>query len=128
MILTVSALFVVVPAYGLVGAAWVVTLSILLIRGAYLAALICYVNGFSLTAYVGAIYGRPLLVGIPVTLTAVWLKGVLPGGTWFELMAAGTMLALVAYGLSLFFVLDPVHRARLLARVGLASRVKHANV
>jgi O-antigen/teichoic acid export membrane protein len=128
VVLTVSALFIVVPRFGLVGAAWVVTTSILLIRGIYLAVLICRVNGFSLGTYITAIYGRPLLIGLPVALSALWLKRVLPGGTWLELIVAGATITLVAYGLSFFFVIDPAHRAGLLARFGLAPRVKQANV
>lgn len=128
VVLTVTALFIAVPRYGLAGAAWVITFAILLIRGVYLAALICRVNGFSLTTYIGAIYGRPLLIALPVIATAMWLKSVLPGGTWPELIAAGIALAITAYGLSFFFVVDPSHRARLLARFGLAARVKQANV
>src|SRR5690606_33201599 len=103
VVLTVTALFIAVPRYGLAGAAWVITFAILLIRGVYLAALICRVNGFSLATYIGAIYGRPLLIALPVIATAMWLKRVLPGGTWPELIAAGIALAITAYGLSFFF-------------------------
>jgi O-antigen/teichoic acid export membrane protein len=126
--LTVGALFVVIPHYGLLGAAWVVTTAILLIRGGFLALLICRVNDFSFAAYVSAIYGRPLLVAMPVTAMAIWLKGVVPGGTWMELIAAGAVLTLIAYGLSFFFVVEPPHRASLLARVGFTSRIKQANI
>lgn len=128
VVLTICALFVVVPVYGVLGAAWVVTLAILLLRGVYLAALICRVNGFSLTAYLRAIYARPLLVAVPVVAIAVALDRVLPGRTWPEVIAAGAAIALVFYGLSFFFVLEPSHRASVLARLGLASRAKHANI
>ena len=128
VVLTVCALFVVIPLYGVLGAAWVVTLAILLLRGVYLAILICRVNGFSIAAYVRAIYARPLLVAVPVSAGAIVLHRLLPGSTWPELIAVAAAIALVYYTLGFFLILEPAHRAGILARLGWSSGAKQANV
>lgn len=128
VVVTVVALFVVVPRYGVLGAAWVVTIAILTLRGVYLSALICRVNQFSLPAYLWAIYGRPSMIAVPLALLAPALQRVLPGRTWPELITAGAVLAATGYTLGFFFVIEPDHRARVLARFGLPSRVHQANV
>jgi len=122
VVLTVAALFVVVPAYGVLGAAWVVTLAILLMRGVYLAVLICRVNGFSIREYVQAIYARPLLTALPVAAVAFALYRLVPGTSWAELILAGAVVAGLYYVLAFFIVLESEHRAAVLARLGRFSR------
>lgn len=122
VVLTVGALFVVVPLYGVIGAAWVVTIAILLIRGVYLAILICRVNGFSIADYLASIYARPLVSAVPVAVAAAALHRLLPGGSWLELIAAGGVIATIYYGIAFFSVLESGHRSALLARLGRPAR------
>ena len=122
VVLTVAALFVVVPEYGVVGAAWVVTAAILLVRGVYLAVLICRVNGFPLREYITAIYAGPLLSALPVALIAFGLHRVLPGRSWTEVILAGAAIAAVYYALAFWSVLEPGQRAAVFARLGRTPR------
>jgi O-antigen/teichoic acid export membrane protein len=128
VVLTVCALLLVIPKYGVLGAAWVVTLAILLLRGVYLAFLICRVNGFSLIAYVRAIYARPLLVAMPVAAGAVVLNRLLPGRTWPELVFAGAAIAVAYYTIAFFVILERDHRESILSRFGWRSGMKQANI
>ena len=121
VVISVAALFVVVPHYGVLGAAWVVTVAILLMRGLYLAVLICRVNDFALGAYLTGIYARPLAVALPVAALAAALTSVLPGRSWFELIAAGALITGAYYTLAFFTVLETGHRSAVLSRLGLAS-------
>jgi phosphatidylglycerophosphate synthase len=128
VVLTISVLFLVVPTYGVLGAAWVVTLAILLVRGVYLAILICRVNGFSLRAYVEAIYARPLLTAIPASLMAVVLCRAWPGRTWGELIVAGGVIASIYYATGFFTVLEGGHRHEILTRLGLGARAQEPHL
>jgi O-antigen/teichoic acid export membrane protein len=128
VLITIAGLFLVVPRFGVLGAAWVVTVSILLTRGVAVAALISRVNGFSLVSYLRGIYERPTLVAMPAAVIAAVLHRVLPGTTWLELFAAAGAIASAYYGLAFFLVLEREHRTPLLARLSTASRIHQANV
>jgi O-antigen/teichoic acid export membrane protein len=117
VVLSTTALFFIVPRYGVLGAAWVVSLAILMTRGVYVAIVICRINDFSLLQYVGAIYGRPVLVGAAVLAMAAVLPRVLPGGSWAELVLAGITICAVYYGLGFVTILEPGHRAAIFARL-----------
>ena len=119
--MSIVAMFVVVPRYGVLGAAWVVTIAILLTRGVYLAVLICRVNGFPIRAYVAAIYGRPLATALPVAALGFALTTALPGRSWLELIAAGAVITAAYYSLAFFAVLERGHRMAVLTRLGLAA-------
>ena len=87
VILSTACLFAIVPRYGALGAAWVVSMAIVSGRGVYLAILMCRLNGFPLREYITAIYARPLLTGLPVLMTAIGLRSfVWPGRSWLELI------------------------------------------
>lgn len=121
VVLTVAALLVVVPVYGVLGAAWVVTAAILLVRGVYLAVLICYINGFSVARYLSAIYGRPSVSAVPVVVAAAALHNLVPGTTWLQLILAGGIIASLYFTVAFFSVLERDHREALLARFGRAA-------
>ncbi len=128
VLLTVTGLFLLIPRFGVFGAACVVTVSILVTRGAGVAVLICRVNGFPLGAYLRGIYERPLIAGLPIGVAAVALRGLLAGTTWPELIAAAAAIALGYYAVAFFVVLDPQHRAPILARLGWSAGIKQMNV
>ena len=116
VVVSTAGLFLVVPSYGILGAAWVLTIANLLTRGVYLAILICQVNGFPLGEYVTAIYARPLLSGVPVLLIAVALRQtVWAGSNWLELISAAVVVAGTYFGIALFSVVEHDHRQRLFA-------------
>jgi O-antigen/teichoic acid export membrane protein len=114
----IAALLVVAPRYGAYGTACVVAAALTAVRGVFLAVVLCRANGFSLSAYLGAIYVRPLAIAVPVALLAAALRTtVLPGQTWFELVPAAAIIAATYYILAFFTVLEPDVRNGLLARV-----------
>jgi O-antigen/teichoic acid export membrane protein len=122
VILSVSCLFLIVPSQGPFGAACVAALALFLSRGVYLSILICRVNGFSYSRYIGAIYGRAMLTAIPALAVTVLLRSfVFPGNNWFELIAAAVTIAGVYFSLALFTVIEPAYRDRILRLLRLRS-------
>jgi O-antigen/teichoic acid export membrane protein len=117
VLIIIGSLFVLVPAHGVIGAAWGVTIAVLLVRGVYLAILICRVNGFSLLKYLRGIYARPLAAAFPVTALAVLMRMALSAATWPELVAAGVAIAGAYYSIAFFTVIEPAHRAMIVARI-----------
>jgi O-antigen/teichoic acid export membrane protein len=98
--------------YGAEAAAWASSLTFVLNRGLFLAALICWQNGFSLGRYLTAIYAMPLAAAVPVVALTASLKGTfLPGHTWVQLIAAGGLLTCAYFGAAWFLVLSPEQRA-----------------
>jgi len=118
----------VVPQYGALGAAWVVSVALTLVRGVYLAVVMCRVNALPLRTYLDAVYTRPLVAAAPAVALAMVLRAaVLPGHNWFELIAAASLIALVYFAIAFFVVLDAPTRSRILARVpGTAGLARHA--
>ncbi len=109
------AMTVVIPKFGIFGAACVASLFMLLIRGLYTPWLVCRSLSFRLVAYLSAIYGRPLLTALPVAAIALWCKmHGLSGRNLTELLAIAATLALLYLGIAFFTCMEPAHRALLL--------------
>ena len=114
VVATTTCLFLVVPTWGAVGAAWVISIGLTVGRGVYVAFLMCRLNGFSLRRYVVSIYARALAAAVPVFLVALGLRHfILPGRNWPELIAAGGIIAALYFTLAFFYVIDPGVRQRL---------------
>lgn len=127
VICSIAALFLVVPRYGALGAAWVVGVSLTLIRGIYLAVVMCRVNRLSIPAYLDAIYTRALACAVPAAALAVALRGtVLPGRNWFELIAAAALIAVLYFLLAFVAVIEPGLRNQLLARLPGSKEAKES--
>ena len=112
VVAAIVGMVVLVPVYGVIAAAWVVSLTFVSVRGLFLATLICRQNGFPLLTYLSAIYGRPLLLALPVA-AVIWgvRVAVLPGVTWPQLITAAGAGAILYLGAAWFFVLDRGVRA-----------------
>ena len=124
VVASVVALFLVVPRFGAFGAACAVATALMLNRCAYLAVLMCRVNGLSVRDYLEAIYARPLAAAIPSVAVAALLRfAILPGHSWFELVAAASIVATIYFAVAFFTVLDPESRRQIVARVPGASRL-----
>jgi O-antigen/teichoic acid export membrane protein len=118
VIASTTALFVVVPQYGIVGAAWVMAIVVTLNRCVYLAWLLCRVNRFPLRDYLVQIYVRPLLTAVPIVLLAFVMHGtLLPGNSWFELIPAAALIAFTYLGLALFSVATSADRRKVFGRL-----------
>lgn len=118
VMITAACLLLFTPANGALAAAWIVTLSLLVVRGLYLAVVMCRVNGFHLPSYLRGIYGRALATAAPAFAVAFAIRAfVWPGRNWPELIAAGGVIALLYFTMAFFTVLEPDDRNRLVARV-----------
>ncbi len=107
----VGTLWFVVPRYGILGAAWTVSLLMLADRGLLTPWLVCRALGIGYARYMASIYARPLAVVLPVLGFAVWMKGrVLAGGSLLEVLAAAAAIAGVYYALAFVAVVEPPHR------------------
>jgi O-antigen/teichoic acid export membrane protein len=118
VIVSTTALFMVVPKHGIAGAAWVMTAVVTLNRCVYLAWLLCRLNRFPLREYLAQIYVRPLLTAVPILPLAFVMRGtLLPGRSWFELIPAAALIAFTYLGVALFSVASNADRRRLFGRV-----------
>jgi O-antigen/teichoic acid export membrane protein len=111
--LNVTGMLIVIPHYGIFGAACVSSALMLLIRGVYTPLLVCKSLDASLTEYMREIYLRPVLTAIPVAAAGVLLKRYVTGQGWAELILAGSLIAGIYLGLALFTCVDTGHRRML---------------
>jgi O-antigen/teichoic acid export membrane protein len=118
VIAMVAGLFLLAPRYGAYGVACVVSVALTAVRGAFLAVLMCRVNGFALGQYLRAIYLRALLAAIPAAAAGLMLRlTLLPGRGWLELLAAASVVAGIYFSLAFFTVLDADSRGHIVARL-----------
>ena len=88
-VLLIVALWVTVPRYGILGAAWATATLMILNRGMLTPYLLCRNLNFSWLRYMTGIYFRPASCGIPVVAFAYFLKlHGLSGSNWRELFIA----------------------------------------
>ena len=117
-LLNVTGMILVIPRYGIMGAAVVSSGLMLLVRGIYTPLLVCRSLEVSFAAYMRRIYLRPLLTAVPVfILVGVIKMQWIPGRTWWELIGAGVLIAALYGGLALFTCIEKEHRGLLLSRI-----------
>lgn len=110
-IASLAGLFYVVPRYGLLGAAAVVSALMILSRGVFVPWAVSRQLGIGFGAYIGGIYRKPLLVATPVGVL-VWYVNRAAGrpATWATVLGGGAAMAVCYYSLCFFFALEPQHR------------------
>jgi O-antigen/teichoic acid export membrane protein len=117
-VLNVTGMILVIPRYGILGAAVVASGLMLLVRGIYTPVVVSCSLEFSFFEYMRRIYVRPILSGVPIVLMAWALKSHwLPGRSWFDLFAASALIGITYGTLALFTCIEPEHRKLLLSRV-----------
>ena len=117
-ILNVTGMIVVIPRYGIFGAAVVASALMLLVRGIYTPLLVCRSLHFPFFHYLSLIYLRPLLTSVPVFALALVLKTHgLPGRSWVELIVMALLIGLVYGSLALFTCIEREHRGLLLSHI-----------
>jgi O-antigen/teichoic acid export membrane protein len=117
-ILTAGGLILVVPRFGLRGAAWLIAILTTLDRGVVACVLTARELHIHPLRYALRIYTRPWLLGAGMA-AALWLirRTWLAGITWTQAILA-IALAGIPYGLLTFaWVLAPYHREQLLLRI-----------
>jgi O-antigen/teichoic acid export membrane protein len=113
-VLGVALLYYVIPRYGLLAAAWVTSVLMILNRGLVASWLLCHYMKLSWPRFLGSIYLRPTATALPVFGLLVWLKRHWLGGqTWVELVVATALTASVYYALAFFVCLREEHRGLL---------------
>jgi len=110
-VLCVAGLCLAIPRYGIVGAAWVVSVLLVLNRGVVTSWLLSRAARFSMAAYLRGIYVSPFLVAVPTMLMSLWVKRRwLPGSNLREVLLGGALLAAVYYIAAFFLCLERDHR------------------
>jgi O-antigen/teichoic acid export membrane protein len=108
-----------IPRYGMVGAAWVVAVLMILIRGVYTWYIVSQTVGISMWSYVRGVYLSPVMAAVPVFILAKLLKtAVIPGHSWFQIALLGAVIGLTYYSVALFVSARSDHRRLLLQKLG----------
>jgi O-antigen/teichoic acid export membrane protein len=115
--LSFAALLLVIPRYGILGAAWVVSVLMILNRGLYAPWLVCRQVGTGYGGYMRSIYVRPVLAAVPVLGLLFLLKTRVPGGGWLELVLAAGVCGTSYFALAFYCCFDREHRSMLVAWV-----------
>jgi len=111
-------LLLVVPRFGILGAAVVTSTLMILVRGLYTPWLVCRQLNLGLGKYLGSIFLRPTLTAIPVVLLLQWWKLAGPRmHGWAELILAAVLAALLYLGAAFYTCLEAEHQKVLLARL-----------
>lgn len=101
-----------IPQHGILGAAVVGSVLMVLVRGLFTPWLLCHHLRFPFDVYMRSILVRPLATGLPV-LGLLYLakqSGLVPGRTWGEVAAAGIAAGLIFLSAAWFTCLEIRHR------------------
>lgn len=121
-VLNVAGMILVIPRYGILGAAVVSSALMLLVRGIYTPLLVCRSLNCGFFGYLRRIYLRPIVTALPVFALAWIIKTYwLPGRTWLELVGVAMMIGLLYMALALFTCIEREHRGLLLSHIPLVG-------
>ena len=125
--LTVTLLLLVVPRYGVYGAACVVSGLMVCFRGVITPILVCRTLGAGFLNYMQRIYLRPAGAALAIG-AAIWMVKELgvQGTTWAQLGVIGAGTTLLYVVVALLTCLTPPHRKMVLAFASHAYRAKSA--
>jgi O-antigen/teichoic acid export membrane protein len=108
-------LWVAIPRWGILGAAWVTAVLMILNRGLIASWLISGTVGISFTQYVRSVYAGPAIAMLPVVALSLWLKAtILPGSNWIQILTVAVILGASYYSVAFFVALDRRHRMLLM--------------
>ena len=100
-------LVVVIPRWGIVGAAWMTAALTVLNRGLVASWLVSRTLGITFLVYVRSVYARPFAAMLPILALSVWLR--------LGVLATGALAAVGYYALAFFVTLERTHRAMLIS-------------
>jgi uncharacterized metal-binding protein len=108
-------LLVVIPRWGIVGAAWVSASLMIFNRGLVAAWLISRTVGISAGQYLKSVYARPAVAALPVVALCYSMRAtILAGGNWIQILALALIGGASYYGLAFFVALERGHRSLLM--------------
>ena len=111
-ILGMIAMYLAIPRYGIMGAAWITSVLMVLNRGVFTSWLFSEGVGRNFGGYLWGIYAGPILTAIPAFVAVWWIKlHWLPGRTWAEVLTGMGLLAIMYYGLGFFICLKKEHQS-----------------
>ncbi len=114
-VLAVVGMIVVIPRFGILGAAWIVAVLMILIRGLYTPWLVCRNLHFDFITYLRSIFLRPFATALPVALLAYECKiYVLPGSNWPQLISILAAVSILYFAAAFFTCLEPKHEKMIL--------------
>jgi O-antigen/teichoic acid export membrane protein len=122
-ILTIIGMILVLPRFGLFGAAWLTNGLMALNRGVVACLLICRELGVSVWRYAFRIYAAPCMIGaLSFALLLFVKRHGLPGRNWHEIAEAAALM-MVPYALATYFFCLPAgHKAMVTRRIQLLVR------
>lgn len=120
-------LIIVIPRFGLLGAAWLVASLMIIIRGLGTPWMLCRYLDFPFLRYMRSIYLRPLLAAMPALAVGLLLKSAgLSGRNWRELFLGGAAVASSFLVASWWICIEPEHRLLLRSWVGRRLKARFA--
>lgn len=114
-----AAMWIVIPRYGIVGAAWIACATAIINRGCITPYILCRSLDLSWLTFMRSIYVSPLLFAIPTVLLGYWLKARVVGfQNWFQLLATLAVLSSQYYAVYFFGGVSRDHRVLVWSWVG----------
>jgi hypothetical protein len=118
-IVCVGALAWTIPRYGTLGAAWVISVLMIVNRGLFTPWLVSREMNFSFPRFVGSIYVWPFVSAAPAFAVAMVLKAtVLPGRNLLQIGAVIVIIGITYFSVAIFLCVPPNHRELLRSWVG----------
>jgi O-antigen/teichoic acid export membrane protein len=109
--LCVAGLYLAIPRYGILGAAWVTSALLVLNRGLVASWFLSRAVHYGMLAYLRGIYVSPFLVAVPAMAMSLWVKRRwLPGSNLRQVLFGSALLAMVYYAGAFFICLERHHR------------------
>ncbi len=113
-ILLLAGMAIAIPAYGLLGAAWVAAGLMIVNRGLILPWILCHYLHFSWRKYIQSIYLKPMVIAAFVSALMYGIKNNgLQGRNWPELLLAAGLTGGIYLLVAFFTCLETEHRTLL---------------
>jgi len=110
-ILSVGVLVWIIPRYGIMGAAWTLSILMTINRGLLTPWLVSREMSFSFPRFVASIYFRPFAAAIPAIALATFLRSsVLPGRNWLQIAAGMAIIGIAYFAVAVFLCVPRGHR------------------
>jgi O-antigen/teichoic acid export membrane protein len=114
-ILSVAALWYAIPRYGILSAAYITAVLMIVSRGIVVPYVLSRYLEVGFGKYLWGIYGRALMIATPISI-AIWLVNHAIGEpkSWAVVLGGGAAMAACYYPLVFFRGLEPEHRGMVL--------------